>query len=116
MWGEVDVASLMNCYFQEEASPSSMKESMNAIFVMLSLYIFVFTSMYKFTCCKNFFKSSLLPKKSFRRLSLMALGLSFFVSSPIGLSHNIEDPPTIFVSILIVSVLDSGLFVSGTVS
>ena len=46
----------------------------------------------------------------------MALGLSFFVSSPIGLSHNIEDPPTIFVSILIVSVLDSGLFVSGTVS
>ena len=27
-----------------------MKESTNAIFVMLSLYIFAFTSMYKFTC------------------------------------------------------------------
>ena len=43
----------------------------------------------------------------------MALGSSFLVSSSIGSSHNFEDPPTMLVSI---SVSDSGLFVSGTVS
>jgi len=79
--------SSMSCCFQEAVFPSSIKDSMKAIFFRFMLYISALIRMYIWESCKNIFKFSRFPLKGFGRLSLTFLAFEsvlvprFIVSS-----------------------------------
>ena len=68
------MASLMNCSFQDAASPSVRSERMNVIFLLSLLYISLFIKVKMQQSCQNLVRSSLLPENGEGIFNLISLG------------------------------------------
>ena len=63
-----------NCSFQDAASPSVESDKMNAIFLLLLLYILLLIKVKTQQSCQNLVRSSLLPENGEGMLILIPLG------------------------------------------